>query len=171
VSGRCLVVANQTLGGVALDQAVEDAIARGLTRFHVVVPMTPVEYESTSWTGGFGFEEYAWLSGETRAALEAEVEEDLRRQEQALTEARLRSRQRLELMLQRIADLGGDATGEVGPEDPIEATQLALEGHAAFDEIIVSTLPSKLSRWLRMAAPDRIARMTDVPVVTVEATE
>ena len=38
-----------------------------------------------------------------------------------------------------------------------------------FDEIIVSTLPTKVSRWLGMDAPARIERKTSVPVVHVAA--
>jgi hypothetical protein len=47
---------------------------------------------------------------------------------------------------------------------------LVREGDRAFDEIIISTLPATLSRWLKLDAPSRIARMTQVPVTHVEAT-
>jgi hypothetical protein len=58
----------------------------------------------------------------------------------------------------------------VGAPEPTVAVQDVLE-EQAFDEVIVSTLPTSLSRWLRMDLPSRIARMTDVPVTTVEAGE
>ena len=171
MTGQCLVVANQTLGGEPLDRAIEDCIQRGVRRFYVVVPMTPLEHEEATWRGGFGLEEYAWMSGETRTAMDEVLEEDLRRREEALDEARARSQHRLDLMIDRIQAAGGEARGEVGSDDPVEAAQVALETESGFEEIIVSTLPSRLSRWLRMGLPDRVARMTDIPVITVEAPE
>lgn len=171
MAGQCLVIANQTLGGESLDRAVEDCIARDIRDFTVVVPLTRVEHEATTWAGGFGLDEYVWMSGETRAAMESTMEEDLRRQEAALAEARDLAQQRLELMVARIEGLGGRARGKVGDEDPLEATRVALEDNPDFDEIVVSTLPSRLSRWLRMDLPGRIGRLTDLPVTTVEATE
>ena len=72
-------------------------------------------------------------------------------------------------MIDRIRSVGGEAEGAVGSEDPLEAARDALEHQADFDEIIVSTLPSRFSRWLKMDLPSRIARMSDVPVTTIEA--
>jgi hypothetical protein len=51
----------------------------------------------------------------------------------------------------------------------VEAAKEVLERHSAFDEIIVSTLPAGLSRWVKKDVPRRIARLTGVPVTTVEA--
>ena len=169
MTGRCLVIANQTLGGESLDRAIEDCIARDIQSFYVVVPLTRVEHEATTWAGGFGLDEYVWMSGQTRAAMESTMEEDLRRQEAALIEAKDLARQRLHLMVERIAAAGGQATGVVGDEDPVEAARIALEEAAPFDEIVISTLPGRLSRWLKMDLPCRVGRMTDLPITTVEA--
>jgi hypothetical protein len=38
---------------------------------------------------------------------------------------------------------------------------------ASFDEIIISTLPSSISRWLRLDLPSRVQRAHAVPVVTI----
>jgi nucleotide-binding universal stress UspA family protein len=53
----------------------------------------------------------------------------------------------------------------------LDATRDALERDGHIEEIIVSTLPSRLSRWLRMDVPSRVARLSDVPVTTIEAAE
>ena len=59
-----------------------------------------------------------------------------------------------------------EVTGEVGDSDPVEAVA-EIWNPAAFDEIIVSTLPGASSKWLRYDVPHRIARITDVPVTHV----
>lgn len=166
MANRCLIVANQTLGGEALDRSVEDCIARGTREFYVVVPMTRVDFESQAWAGGF-VPEGGWMPVE--ATMGAAMEENVRRREAELEESRSRAQQRLELMVEKIESLGGQADGEVGVDDPMEATALVLERQPAFQEIIVSTLPVGLSRWIKMDLPNRIARMTDVPVTTVQA--
>ncbi len=164
--GRCLIVANQTLGGTALDAAVEDCIKRAVRRFYVLVPMTRVAHEATAWTGGFALAEYP--SHEVARAVMDEAE---RRHEAEVAEARERARLRLEQMIDKIRSAGGRAEGEVGDDDPVEATRAVLERQGTFDEIIVSTLPAGLSRWVKMDVPHRIARLTDLPATTIEAAE
>jgi nucleotide-binding universal stress UspA family protein len=161
VVGRCLVVANQTLGGAELDQAIQERRERGIDAFHVVVPMTAVRDEA-GWSGGFLYAE-----GVPVEAIEAAA----RQHEADLEAARHRAQDRLERMLERIRAAGGRAEGEVGSSDPLDATREVLERDTAFDEIIVSTLPGRLSRWLKMDVPSRVARHTDVPVTTIEAGE
>ena len=56
----------------------------------------------------------------------------------------------------------------VGDPDPVAAVGDALRSHE-FDEVIVSTLPRGISRWLRLSLPHRLRRMTDVPVLHVTA--
>jgi hypothetical protein len=162
--GRCLIVANQTLGGELLDESVRDCISRGVTVFYVVVPQTKVKDESASWRGGFGLDED--MSYEEMVLVRDKAARD---HEAALEESRRRAQRRLELMIDKIQAAGGQSEGEVGDDDPCEATRAALNRQDAFDEIIVSTLPVGLSRWLKMDVPHRIARLTDVPVTTVEA--
>ncbi len=62
---------------------------------------------------------------------------------------------------------GGHVEGLVGDTDPFAAVQGALL-HAHFDEIVVSTLPSHVSHWLRMDLPARVRRL-GVPVTVVTA--
>jgi hypothetical protein len=53
----------------------------------------------------------------------------------------------------------------VGSHDPLAAVEDALNLRG-FDEVIVSTLGTRASRWLRFDLPRRIARL-GVPVTTV----
>lgn len=152
---RYLIVANQTLGGADLDRAVRERVERGDAEFHVLVPMIEPEHEVASWAPTdpmFGI------------PVQTEVTAD------ALEEARQRSQHRLAAMIERVTDLGGTATGEVGDPDPVRAVQTVLEREAV-DEVIVSTLPAGISRWIRMDLPSRVARLTDRPVTTIEAQE
>ena len=157
MAGRYLIVANQTLGGERLDAAVRERISRDERRFYVVVPMTQIEHETSSWTGGYA------------AGGFAAMEEDGRKWDAELDEARSKAQQRLDLMIARIKSLDGEAEGEVGVADPLEATRAVLDRDPSFDEIIVSTLPTHLSRWLKMDLPSRIARLSHAPVTSLEA--
>lgn len=150
---RCLIVANQTLGGEELDHSVLDRIERD-SKFYIVVPMTPVEYEAATWTRGFPVGE---------AATPDQVRETMEK-----FETRRRAQSRLDQMIEKIRAVGGQAEGELGDPDPLEAARDVLR-RQSFDEVIVSTLPSGLSRWLKLDLPNRVARITDVPVTTVEA--
>lgn len=168
MSGRCLIVANQTLGSDALRRSVEDCLGRDVTDFYVVVPRTPVEHETPAWTGGFALSKEPWSPEKARAAMAA-VQEGTRLREAEVSEAQVRAQGRLELMIEAIHSMGGTAAGEVGAPDPLKAAKGALDEQPAVDEIIVSTLPKALSRWLRMDLPNRLARITHVPVTTIEA--
>ena len=55
----------------------------------------------------------------------------------------------------------------IGAHDPFAAVMDALNVHG-FDEVIISTLPARISRWLRLDLPTRIARL-GVPVELVSA--
>jgi hypothetical protein len=70
-------------------------------------------------------------------------------------------------LLERAA--GGSVEGIVGKEDPYEAVVSALQD-PGFDEVIVSTLPKRVSEWLRRDLPHRIEKL-GVPVTTVSQTE
>jgi hypothetical protein len=65
------------------------------------------------------------------------------------------------------AAAGCPVTGEVGDADPFAAIQDALF-REPFDEIIISTLPRRVSRWLRQDLPSK-ARALGPPVTHVEA--
>jgi hypothetical protein len=60
---------------------------------------------------------------------------------------------------------GAPVEGIVGDPDPVAAVQDAINLRG-FDEVIISTLPSKLSQWLRLDLPSKISGM-GLPVTTV----
>jgi hypothetical protein len=56
----------------------------------------------------------------------------------------------------------------VGDPDPVAAAGDALRGDV-YDEVIVSTFPRGISRWLRISLPQRLRRITGVPVTHIAA--
>jgi hypothetical protein len=60
---------------------------------------------------------------------------------------------------------GAPVDGLLGDADPIAAVHDAINLHG-FDEVIVSTLSAKVSRWLRLDLPSKVAGM-GLPVTTV----
>jgi hypothetical protein len=66
---------------------------------------------------------------------------------------------------------GGHVEGIVGDNDPFVAVRDALE-QFGFDEVIVSTLPARVSRWLRRDLPHRVQSLgVEVTVVTAKQLE
>ena len=80
--------------------------------------------------------------------------------------SRAAARERLDDVLERLRGLGVEAAGEVGDRDPVSAVRDALRGRQV-DEIIVSTLPRGISRWLGEDVPSRLRDAVPVPVVVV----
>jgi hypothetical protein len=62
---------------------------------------------------------------------------------------------------------GGPVQGMIGDPEPLAAIQDAVNIHG-FDEIIISTLPKKVSRWLHLDLPHKVAGL-GLPVTTVTA--
>jgi hypothetical protein len=62
---------------------------------------------------------------------------------------------------------GGPVEARIGDGDPFVAVRDAL-AEGDFDEVIVSTLPERVSHWLRLDLPSRVERL-GVPVETVIA--
>jgi hypothetical protein len=58
--------------------------------------------------------------------------------------------------------------GRLGDPDPIVAVMEAWDP-MMFDEIVVSTLPTGVSRWLGLDLPRRLEKLTSVPVHHVVA--
>ena len=75
----------------------------------------------------------------------------------------------LELALPLLEEAaGGHVEGLVGDPEPLAAIQDAINLHG-FDEIIISTLPTRVSRWLKLDLPHKAAGL-GLPVTTVTAT-
>ena len=79
------------------------------------------------------------------------------------------AQEHLRRAVERYRDAGLDVDdGKVGDPDPIAAVQDAVN-FKEFDEIIVSTLPKRKSRWLKLDLPSRVERSCGKPVTHVEA--
>lgn len=77
------------------------------------------------------------------------------------------ARARLEEILDTLAVGGIPAVGEIGDASPITAVEDLLR-RESFDEIIVSTLPSGVSRWMGQNVVRRLGRF-GLPVTHVVA--
>ncbi len=87
-----------------------------------------------------------WDEGETREAAET----------------------RLAALIDRIRELGGIGEGEIGVSDPIDAARDAMRDRE-IEEVILSTLPPGISRWLGQDIPSRLRGAVNVPVIVVTA--
>ena len=141
---RVLVVANETLNSDELVAAVLVRNAQGPCDFHLVVPATP-------------------LSNSELALRHSEHPGAVRGESGPVVVARMR----LAKSLQRLAEANIVATGDVGDPNPFKAVVTAAE-HGDVDEIIISTLPRRMSRWLAADLPRRISRRLGVSVACVE---
>lgn len=65
--------------------------------------------------------------------------------------------------VQRLREAGLEADGSVGNPDPYVAVSEAWDPKR-YDEIVVSTLPMTLSKWLHAGLPERIAKLTGARV-------
>ncbi|HEU4840731.1 MAG TPA: hypothetical protein VFT09_04785 [Ilumatobacteraceae bacterium] len=85
-------------------------------------------------------------------------------------EGRTLARRRMEEALTRFRAAGAEsADGVVGDANPVRAIDDVMLD-ATFDEIILSTLPSGVSRWLRLDLPRRVEQRFALPVTTVIST-
>ena len=78
----------------------------------------------------------------------------------------------LELAIPLLEEAAGtEVEGMLGVAEPLAAIQDAVNIHG-FDEIIVSTLPKRVSKWLRLDLPHKAAGLgLPVTVVTAQGTE
>jgi hypothetical protein len=76
----------------------------------------------------------------------------------------------LELALPLLEEAaGGPVDGMIGDPEPLNAVQDAVNLRG-FDEIIISTLPKRVSRWMRLDLPHKIGGL-GLPVTTITAKE
>ena len=146
---KYLVVANQTLGGDRLLDEVRRRVAAGPCSFYVVVPNTPQPDLVPAAVG--------WLVPSPAGS--SLSEEDDRGATQV-------AQSRLHQVLNQLRAEGVQARGDLGDADPLSAIGGALAGES-FDEIIISTLPSGISRWLGMDLPHRAEQRFKLPVTTI----
>ena len=140
-----LVVANQTLTGDELVRVIVERTEAEPSEFFLVVPATPVV--ST------------WVEAVMLPYGGVLCDEDPSVQARELAEERLRT------ATAQLQAAGATVGGQVGDCDPVRAVAAALKVKA-FDEIIVSTLPGRLSRWLHQDLPRRLEQF-GLPVTHV----
>lgn len=75
---------------------------------------------------------------------------------------------RMREALAGLREVGAEVEGVVGDHRPIHAIADALAEHT-HDEIIVSTLPVGISRWLKQDLPHRVERVFRLPTTHVVA--
>jgi hypothetical protein len=151
-----LVVANHTLGGQELIDAIRDRMARGPAEFWVLVPTTPTIH----LVNDFNALSCAFPVDPDLLPSAADVQT----REQGIAEAK----SNLDAELVRLRAIGATAEGAVGDPNPMKAIAKAL-AQKRFDEIILSTLPPGVSRWLAWDLPHRVRRRTDVPLTVLTA--
>ncbi len=124
-----LVLANQTIGGQSLLDAVRERAAQGDAKFFVVVPQNRPLHGNVIY-------------------------------DEAVRDA---AQVRVDLALAFMREEGFEGEGEIGDPDPFNAAMDAV-AHYKIDEVILSTLPSTSSGWLRRDLPERIEQSTGLPV-------
>ncbi len=149
---RVLVVANQTIGGAELRKELRDRIAAGQCSFYVLVPNTAAAHYHVVPAAGGLVPMPSLASDYGGPATDEEATEE--------------ARGRLERLLAELGELAAQAEGHLGAANPVEAVEEALAEHR-FDEVVVATLPRRVSRWLGADVPDQIQRRFGLPVTTV----
>jgi GABA permease len=147
---QILVVAHQTAAGDDLAKVVSARLAAEPCRFTLLVPTTPMR----DLAGGQGV--LGAAAGGGGGVFQPKPGPD----------PYMMARGQLDAGLRRLRALGADAEGEVGLEDPVDAVQDIVK-RRQFDEVIISTLPRRLSRWLHRDLPRQVERKVGLPVTVV----
>lgn len=142
---RYLVVANKTLQGDGLVRAIVRCAEAGPSEFFIVVPATPV---LEMWVEAVALP-YCGVPYEVNSLEHA----------RELAEARLAE------ATAQLRAAGASVDGRVGHRDPVQAVESALRT-GTFDEIIISTLPHRISKWLHQDLPHRLEQF-GLPVTHV----
>lgn len=145
-----VIVANRTVGGADLESAVRRRLTEcsgaDACSFHLVVPVArPV---SPALAVGAAAADMMPLP------VEVPNERDI-------------AGKQLALGLEWLAGLGATATGELSTESDTALAVAHVVDAIGADEVIVSTLPTLVSRWLRQDLPSRIEKKVTVPVTVV----
>jgi hypothetical protein len=81
--------------------------------------------------------------------------------------AREHTQPHLDAALEKFRAEGFNVEGSVGDGDPVAAVQDAVN-FGQFDEIVISTLPLRASKWLKLDLPSKAQRASGLPVTHVE---
>ena len=143
---RYRVVANQTLGSDELEALVRERTAEGPAEFWLVVPATPVKDLASN-----------------AMPIPMPVMGGIPTLPAPPSEARRLAQINLDAAIKKLTAAGATVTGAISDADPMQAVAEAVRGRE-FDEIIVSTLPPRLSRWLHHDLPARLQHDFHLPV-------
>jgi hypothetical protein len=146
---RIMVVANQTLGGDHLAEAIKARMAEAPTGFSLLVPATHRADFLVAVAEAFA------VQGGMRPPAAANGDDP-------------DASARLAAGLEWMRGLGAAVDGEVGEHDPVRAIR-DYQARERVDEIIISTLPHGLSQWLHLDLQHRVERHCGVPVAVVSA--
>jgi GABA permease len=138
---RVLVLANQTVGSEELLDELRRIGADRSAKYHVVVPVSPIETGTAATHGPLDVEEA------TREI----------------------AQQRLDDTLAILSSENLDADGELGEYRPLRALATAVDSFRP-DQIVISTLPPEESVWHRFDVVDRARAEHGIPVTHVVAT-
>ncbi len=150
---RLLLVANKTLDSGEVSRFVRERMAKDDNcQFTLLVPATPHGGQPGSRMAN----EIANAGSGVRVS---DVTEGVDDWEYA--------RSRLEYGLSIMRVLGATVDGEVGDANPARAITEILK-LKTFDEVVLSTLPKGISRWLGLDIPHQIQRRFHVPVTVIK---
>lgn len=151
---KYLVVANRTLQAAELRDELRKRVSEGPCSFFVIVPDTKAaQYDPVAAGNVLPHPGMWWWA--TYYARPATDEE-----------ATAQARERLGLMLDGLAALGVPVEGDLGSSDPLAAIGKVCPDRQ-FDEIIMTTLPQSVSRWLKADLPHQAQRRFGLPVTTI----
>jgi len=146
---RYLVLANQTLDSDELMDLVRERAAAGPSEFWLVVPATPVKDLASN-----------------AVAVPMPVMGGVLSLPGRPEEARRLARMNLDAAVKKMTGAGATVSGTVSDPDPMRAVEEAMAGRE-FDEIIVATLPARVSRWRHHDLPARLEHQFHLPVTHV----
>jgi hypothetical protein len=146
---RYLVLANQTLDSDELMDLVRERAAAGPSEFWLVVPATPVKDLASN-----------------AVAIPMPVMGGVLTLPGPPEEARRLAQINLDAAVKKMTGAGVTVSGTVSDPDPMRAVEGAMADRD-FDEIIVATLPARLSRWRHHDLPARLEQQFHLPVTHV----
>ena len=145
-----LLVANKTLGSGEVSEFVRNRMAKEECRFTLLVPATPRPDQVPASRLA------SRLAGAAEGVASPQDDDD----------SYGYARSRLEYGLDVLRGLGAAVEGDIGDPDPAKAVREVLE-RRHFDEVALSTLPTGVSRWLRLDIPHQVERKFNVPVTVI----
>jgi hypothetical protein len=144
---RYLVIANQTLAEAELSEAIRERLEAGPSSFYVLVPNTSARDLAGRMASRVPLSP---VTGDPTGDAETTAH----------------AQHRLGQLLGDLRALNAEVDGELGDPDPLKAVEELLE-RRQLDEIILSTLPQPVSKWLGMDLPHRLQRRFGLPVTTI----